>query len=381
MAFWNHFKKARIKMNILIVSLFPLERNTSVANSSISIINGLLELNHQVTIVMPNWPQNETECDLSRLCVIRVPGQPDQPYVSRSKLCGKLHSHFDLLDVTRGYMAHIDDVCVPDEYYDVVLSFSDSKTSHVFTSKLLPKKKIRYGRWIQHWGDPILGDITRNFWWPKWAIKLYESRLIRKADKAVYVTPFTHEMLLTAYPSLRDKLAFVPLPAEMLPIVNHPKSEILRISYLGDYNPAFRNLRPLYEACADMESVELKMAGHGPQYPKCTNVLQLPRVPQQQARQIEDESDVLVCICNKTGTQIPGKIMYKTSTDKHILVAVEKDRHDEMVAYLQSFDRFIICDNTEESIRDAIMKIKTQKVDYKTPERLLPVNVAREILK
>ena len=364
-------------MNILLVTLFSLERNTSVAISNINITKGLLALGHRVTWVMPNWAQCETEFDASQVRVIHVPGQDQPRQVDWFR--NKLRSHFGFLDFTRSYLLQVRNTHVPDEYYDLVISTSDPKTSHVFTKRLL--KHVRYGQWIQHWGDPIFGDITRNFWWPKWAIKAYERSLIKRADKAVYVTPFTHEMQQNAYPSLCDKLAFVPLPAEMLPIVDCPKSDKLRLSYLGDYNPTFRNLRPLYDACADMAGVELKMAGHGPQYPKCENVIQLPRIPQQQAKKIEDESDVLVCVCNKIGTQIPGKIMYKTSTDKHILVAVEKDRHDEMVAYLKSFDRFIICDNTSESIRDAIMKIKTQKVDYKTPERLLPINVAREILK
>ncbi len=57
-------------MNILVVSLYPLERNTSVANSSISIIKGLLALEHSVTMLMPVWHSNDTGCDLSQLRVI-----------------------------------------------------------------------------------------------------------------------------------------------------------------------------------------------------------------------------------------------------------------------------------------------------------------------
>ena len=105
-------------MNILVVSLYPLERNTSVANSSISIIKGLLALEHHVTVLMPVWHSNDTGCDLSQLRVIRIPGQPDQPYHAKSKWIGKLHSHLDVLDISRGYLKSIRDVVVPDEYFE-----------------------------------------------------------------------------------------------------------------------------------------------------------------------------------------------------------------------------------------------------------------------
>lgn len=368
-------------MNILIVSLYPLERNTSVANSSISLVKGLLALEHSVTVLMPSWSRNETGVDLSAMRVIRIPGNSDQPYNLKSKWIGKLHSHFDVLDTSRGYLKSVKDIDIPDEFFDVILSLSDPKASHLYTEKLIRLKKIRYGRWIQHWGDPITGDFTRHYWWPEWAIRLYERSIIRQADKAVFVTPFTYDMECREHPRLKSKISFAPLPAEMLPIVEISKSENLRLSYLGDYHPLIRNLRPLYDACANMTGISLIIAGHGPTYPRCNNVTILPRIPQQQAQQIENESDVIVCVCNITGTMIPGKITYKASTNKHILVALEDDNYEAMKAYLESYNRYILCRNTAESISDALNKLKTKKAAYSTPERLLPINIAREILK
>ena len=367
-------------MNILVVSLYPLERNTSVANSSISIIKGLLALEHHVTVLMPVWHSNDTGCDLSQLRVIRIPGQPDQPYHAKSKWIGKVHSHFDVLDISRGYLKSIRNVVVPDEYFDVVLSLADPKVSHIYTSELIRLKKIRYGRWIQHWGDPITGDFTRHYWWPEWVIRLYERSIIRKADKAVFVTPFTYEMECGEHPRLSKQIAFTPLPAEMRPIVECMGTDKLRLSYLGDYNPSIRNLKPLYDACANLDFVQLTIAGHGPTYPSTKNISILPRIPQQQTVQIENNSDVLVCICNITGTMIPGKATYKASTKKHILVAIEEENYEEMKAYFESYKRYVICRNTAESISEALMNLRTKKADYTTPEPLLPINVAKKIL-
>lgn len=363
-------------MNVLLVSLFALERNTSVTISNINITKGLLALGHKVTWVMPNWAQCETEFDASQVRIIRVPGQ-DQPRQA-GFLIDKLRSHFSFLDFTRSYLRQVRKVQIPDEYFDVVISTSDPKTSHVFTKRLL--KHVRYGKWIQHWGDPLLGDITRHFWWPEWFIKCYEWNMIRKADKIVYVTPFTYEAQCAAYPRLAHKLAFVPLPADMHQTKTVQEKGKLKVAYLGDYNTSFRNLRPLYDACASLDFVQLTVAGHGPKYPGTDRITILPRIPQDQALKIESEADVIFSAGNKIGTQIPGKIFYKTSSDKHILVAVEQERRDDMVRYLESFNRFVICDNTTESITEALLSLCNRSHSYTTPDRLLPANVAKEIL-
>ena len=362
-------------MNILLVTLFSLERNTSVAISNINITKGLLALGHKVTWVMPHWAQCETEFDFSQVRVIRIPGHDLSRNVGYIR--GKLRSHFDMLDFTRPYLHEWRKVQIPNEYFDVVISTSDPKTSHIFTGMFL--RKIKFGRWIQHWGDPMLGDITRNLWWPEWIVKFYEWNIIRKADKVIYVTPFTCEAQKKAYPKMEGKIHFIPLPADMYTTQTNQDADILKIAYLGDYNPTFRNLRPLYEACANLDFVRLTIAGHGPSYDNLSNVKILPRIPQDQALAIENDADVIFSACNMRGTQIPGKVFYKTSSDKHILIALE-DNKEQMREYFDSFDRFTVCNNTKESIIEALKKLRNKSHSYNTPERLLPENIAKQIL-
>lgn len=363
-------------MNILLVTLFSLERNTSVAISNISITRGLLQMGHKVTWVMPHWEQCETDFDFSQVRIIRIMGKDLSRNVGYVR--SKLRSHFDMLDCTRSYLREVKNVQIPNEYFDVVISLSDPKTSHVFTAKLL--HRVDYGRWIQHWGDPLLGDITRNFWWPKWWIKLYESSILRKADKVVYVTPFTCQTQQEEYPKLTKKITFVPLPADMYKTNTDNGVHFLRVAYLGDYNPVYRNLKPLYEACSCLHFVQLTIAGYGPKYLEKPNISIFSRIPQKNALDVENNADVIFCVCNMRGTQIPGKVFYKTSSDKHILVAVDGEFKDEMIKYFESFKRFVICDNTTESIIAALSSLRRRAHDYQTPERLLPINVAKEIL-
>jgi hypothetical protein len=137
----------------------------------------------------------------------------------------------------------------------------------------------------------------------------------------------------------------------------------------------------LYEACANLDFVQLTIAGHGPNYPSMKNISILSRIPQQQAAQIENNSDVLVCICNITGTMIPGKATYKASTNKHILVAIEDYNYEATRMYFEKYNRYIICRNTIESITEALLKIREMgQNDYTTPTQLLPINIAKEIL-
>lgn len=363
-------------MNILLVTLYSLERNTSVAISNIAITKGLLALGHRITWVMPHWTKCETVFDESQVRIVRIPGHDQKR--DAGFLWNRIRSHFGMLDFTRSYLRQVKHTQVPNEFFDVVISTSDPKTSHVYTSSLL--SHVKYGRWIQHWGDPLLGDITRNFWWPRWFIKFYEWNILRRADKIVYVTPFTCNAQRTEYPKISDKITFIPLPADMFFTKTASQAGILRIAYLGDYNPTFRDLQPLYDACSSLDDVFLTIAGHGPKYPSLSNITVLPRIPQDKALEIENEADVIFCVCNKLGTQIPGKIMYKSSSDKHILIALEKDLHDEMYQYFSSFNRFYICDNTAESIIDALQSLQGQSHGYVTPERLLPLAIAKEII-
>ena len=98
---------------------------------------------------------------------------------------------------------------------------------------------------------------------------------------------------------------------------------------------------------------------------------------------IEEELDVHVCLLNRNGFQIPGKIFYHTDTDQFILIVLDGLFAAEIKAYLERFDRFIFCENNEESIRSAIRKIcKEQvRVDLSKVKNLSPVRISNEIIR
>ena len=386
-------------MNILFVTLFALETNTSVTKSNYGIIKGLIELGHSVTLLMPEIDKRlsyyDDSIDFSGITIERIKNENmGQQIASHSaqatgisekliSFARTVYGKCRIFDRTKALIAEAKKFKGFDKYYDVVISTSDPKTSHLFVKELI-KCGLKYGKWIQHWGDPLAGDISKNNIYPNFYIEKIERKIISKADKVVYVSPFTLEAQAKRYVAEKSKLAFVPLPCDECESVDFKcdSSEQLNIVYLGDYSSHIRDINPLYTACSKMDGVNLTIAGNSdimlnPQ----NNIRVFPRIPQAEAKKLENQADVIVSIGNLSGNQIPGKLYYSASGGKHIIVAIDGDNKVEMKKYLESFNRFICCENTVGSLTESLTKLKkTSHIQYETPQRLLPLNVAKEIL-
>lgn len=380
-------------MKVLFVTLFPLENNTSVTISNYGLLRGLQLLGHDITLLMPYASDDDTmqiPYDVSGMRIVRVAGIPfnqlrqaPKKQTIWFKIKRKWHKWFDFLDFTAPYLQSDTPVSLLDEHFDLIISTSDPKTTHVFVKKLI-NKGLSYGRWIQHWGDPMYGDITRSNAYPSWIVKLYERRIIKWADKVVYVSPFTADMLKQAHPKYTDKIHFVPLPCEEVeqtPL--QEKTDTLKLVYLGDYSPSIRNILPLYDAVKELEGVQLTIAGISSlKLDNTDHITVLPRISQTQCRQLEAEADVSITVCNLRGTQIPGKVYYAAATQKHMLVILDGDKKDLLKEYVESFGRYMVCENTIESIQMALHKLQENKntTKYTVPEIFLPKNNVEAIL-
>lgn len=381
-------------MKVLFVTLFPLEDNTSVTISNYGLLMGLRELGHEVTILMPHYTSDDSracEYDLSDFTIERIPGlsfaecRQVKPLTILNRIRRKWHKEFDFLDFTAQMLNAVKDVPVEGRYYDLILSTSDPKTSHVFVKKMIDSG-LKYGRWIQHWGDPMNGDITRRSCYPDKFVQWYERRIIKYADKVIYVSPFTAETQCDAYPNMEDKIDFIPLPCivgDSKPISKgHHKGKKLRLAYMGDYSSSIRNIIPLYEACKQMKDVELIIAGISDlQLQSTDNITIFPRIPHSQAQVVEAQSDVSVSVCNLRGTQIPGKLYYSAAMQKHLLVLVDGDNPKAIRDYLLHFNRYTLADNKLDSIKSALNTLKSKPCDYVCPDELQPINVVKKILK
>lgn len=386
-------------MKVLFVTLCAIETNTSVTRSNIGLLVGLKDLDCDVTIIMPEIDSNlsyyDESFDLSAYKVIRIPtgggigskaAGINQSNSSFKKgilnILRKVYKRVSVFDRTKEFLGKAKELAVNNEYYDIVLSTSDPKTSHLFVRELI-ENGLQYGKWIQHWGDPLSGDISSSLIYPQSYIRKKEKRIIERADKIVYVSPFTAEMQKKAYCDLAEKIGFVPLACDDKEQDSIPEdSNTYEAVYLGDYSSQVRNIMPLYNAFKSVPDIHLTIAGGTDLELKSTeNVTVLPRVSYEKVKELESKASIIISVGNLHGTQIPGKLYYSAASQKNILVTLEKDSFSEMYDYLSSYKRFDICENTTEDIIQKLREIYERPVrTFIVPERLIPKNVIRAIL-
>ena len=246
-----------------------------------------------------------------------------------------------------------------DREFDCVLSLSTPVTSHLLAHELIKQGRIRAKSWIQIWEDPWYSDAY-GFNGNK---KVYreEKRLLSFAQRICYVSPLTLENPKKLFGESADKMFWQPLPAyyepDSAPAV---KADPLLFGYFGAYYPTFRDLKPFYQATAAV-GTEVNICGDPSSLLAPTDRIHIhPRLPLAELKPFEDQTGVLVFLCNRAGGQIPGKIYQYSATDKTILFILDGTEEEKRTLreYFEPFNRYVFCENTVEDITRAINSIK-----------------------
>lgn len=337
-------------MRILYITLDPISSSSSASERNRNIINGFLELGHHVDLITIS-EFNEKKCEKLRTYTLGK----SYTYNSNAKtsklknIIKKIYYKFFILDNTRLITYKNIDFDFMDKY-EFIISSSDPKTSHIFARKLINYYKITYSKWYQYWGDPLANDISNKTIYPRIILKILEKRIFSKSDSIFYVSPFTFENQKKLF-SNEKRFRFLPIPFSEKPVETKNKGESLNFGYFGSYYSNIRDITPLYEAFKEFNKFQLIIAGNSDlalsQY---NNISILPNQKLEQLRELESNTNVYICILNKRGTQIPGKIYHYAGTNVPILVLVAGDKKNEIVKYLEKFNRFIICENSKEEI-------------------------------
>ena len=247
--------------------------------------------------------------------------------------------------------------------YDVIVSCSDPKSSHLLAHEVI-KKGIKYDKFIEFWGDPLLLDISRKFYVPRLWVKHTEKKLLGRADLIYYVSPFTMEAQKALFVDYAEKMRCL-VPAYQNVRIATPVREIKKIGYFGDYFSSIRNILPLYNA---VRKTKYKLAIYGAsdvELQEVDNITVHGRIPREEMIRIEDDTDLLVCLCNNSGTQIPGKIYQYAATNKPILLI--KDGDVDLELFFGQYNRFVFAENNEESIINALSEIDERDLSNLSP--------------
>ncbi|MCM3633969.1 hypothetical protein [Paenibacillus camelliae] len=384
-------------MRILFVVSRPLEINTSASIRNRATIEGLLEQGHIVELLTTEPDTRHSNHDVSlanknlKTTYLKLNGIQNVARIGRKygflkpvkKIVYTLLSKFEIYDNLKNIVNHVDKIKIDEKAYDLIISSSDPKSSHLFVKKLRERKQIDEIPWIQIWGDPFLSDIARSSKVLNSKIKSEEYKLIEHSTKVVYVSPLTLLEQKKTYPEFSNKMVYVPIPyfeRIMYPKISLEKKS-LKFLYCGDYSTKIRNIIPLYEAIKGTEhklvicgNSDLKIEGN-------ENIEVHPRVSYEKVKQFEKECDVLVHLSNISGTQIPGKIYHYSGTNKPILFLLDGEK-ELLKDTFEKYKRYIFSDNNKESIIDTIQLIN--KDVYKDYNHIVSEfnaeNVAKQII-
>ena len=407
-------------MDILYISGTCLTRNTSANMSHNAFVQGLLENNCNVDIIMaddswgehdellPIWEGAEyytfpsvSVSDRIRRKMKGIEGShPAEVKEEHSSNAGysfsaKCRSLIRSFGKKAFYFFFKPDPIYPLEkewlknarhfqskkHYDLVISNSSPAASHKLASELINQKHINCKRWIQIWEDPWYHDLYGGH---SSDIEREEHLLLSEASEIVYVSPLTLMYQKKFFPDCSPKMTCIPLPALRLEQDGIPDyTESYSFGYFGDYYSKTRNILPFYEAVRESGYQCYIYGDSDLMLDKGDHIDVSGRVTLDNLQTVQNKTTALVHICNLRGGQIPGKIYHYSVTDKPILFILDgtEEEQKELVRFFGTRNRYYFCHNTVEEIRITIEKMASERKRFFAVNEFLPKQVVEKLLK
>jgi len=276
--------------------------------------------------------------------------------------------------------------------YRCVLSFVPPPMSGLFAHDLVSMNHLHHIPLIQFWTDPLsLGRCNDINEIPIWRCfhKMLEHRILSYADRAVYCFPLLCEMEQRLHPEFAQKMTWSDVSYVEHPFDNgKPHNQQITIGLFGAYQRRVRNIEPLLTSLRSFPKVKFIIRGDSDveinpsDYP---NLDILPgRLPSAEVEQLETQCDILLSLGGLAGVTHPaGKTFYYVNYDKPIVYIGDGVHRDYFAEYLNGFEgRFIICNNTVESIVEGINNAIAilPHFSLRIPARLEPKAIVRRLL-
>lgn len=333
-------------MNILYVSSFVYRKNSSAAIRNNKLVEGLIELGHSVDVFTIDPGEEWTDKDLwDNHEKIGVSVKIFDVYSkNRNDKIGKKNRIKKILpkaiySIIKNLIAFPDadknwlkkDLYVQNEY-DLIISSSDTKTSHFVASEILKQSKLK-SKWVQVWGDPWETDVNLDLISKK-IVGFFERKILRQADKVFYVSELTAREYVSIYPDFGDKIRYVGRSYYKKLIVDFDtlNEKEISIFYPGSLN-ANRDIVDFCESIkeynrTDNRIIKLNICGHQSddvikRYAKYDFVFFMGVKTIDEVYENFNNSHFLLFIDNGVAsTQIPGKLFDYYGTNLPILALI-----------------------------------------------------------
>lgn len=388
------FIMKKIKKNILIVTLSPIRGLNSSMMRSLALTKGLQEIGCSIDFITIPHSKTHTISDgydfFDKINIMETDANVKYDNIVSQEKKGaltkliigclrRLYHKFHIFNYTYDIAKDIDISIVQKKEYDLVISVSDPKTSHIAAWNLI-SQNLKYKKWIQYWGDPMTIDITSKSIYPKFLIKMIEKKLFRNSDLIVYASPITKKNQKKMFKIFANKMTFIPTPYIEPKYYPETNNAVYTIGYFGAYNKNVRDIMPLYQSCRELrEQVKLDIIGDSDI--ELSNTKNINIISRRDISRYEKNTDLLVCMLNKKGTQIPGKVFHYAATNKPILLLIDGEYGEEIGQYFKQFSRFIICKNEVNDIKETLYSMLSDRQRYYPCEEFNAANVAKELIK
>lgn len=374
-------------MNILVISGYSPDFNSSANLSHNAFIEGFIKLGYEVDILCHNFmdensegvpkfknvytydgislyeklaPQRTTDSSTS---ASSAQDNKTTPRVSiKQRILGKakkaVRSMYGVYNPsivwyyrTKKFRANTK--------YDYVVSMGYPHVSHKVAAYLIKHKKVIATKWIQLWEDPWYYSLELRGKNQK--VKRAEYKLLDAGQEIVYVSPITLKNQQRIFERDKDKMRWCALAAYyQSETIDYSNVNVNQYGYFGDYLPYIRDLEPFYKV-AVKKNLSVDICGSPSDlFPSKNNVKIYPRLPLGELEEHEDKANIVICLFNLGGGQIPGKIYQLAATNKTVLAILDGPEDEQKIIrdYFEKYNRFVFCQNNEQSISEAIDRIE-----------------------
>ena len=175
-------------MKVLFVSSSPLEYSASSNMRNIALLKGFIENGYEIYTLTPE-PQKESLLYDKTICNINIKKKYFIPLgtihsaltMKKNKKAKikediyKFVKKFKIYDF-RSSLAK-KEVQI-EEQFDLMISSSDPKSSHLIAKNLKRRNPNIAKKWIQYWGDPFADDINNKNFIPDLMVQNEEKKII-----------------------------------------------------------------------------------------------------------------------------------------------------------------------------------------------------------
>ena len=267
---------------------------------------------------------------------------------------------------------------------ELIISHAPCVESIYFGNAL--KKHFKDVPFFEFWSDPltISGITPYDLSLKRYPIKLLEYYYLKLCDRIIYGTKTLMDIQGLVFPRFYKKMSYVDLGY----LLDEDCSEEdffydnKKVLYAGNFFKEYRNIIPAVNAMGSLDKYSLDIYGNG-DVPESygSNVSFRGRVAPDQLEKIKKRYGIQLCIMNYNCFQIPGKVFYEINSDSKIIIILDGAYSEKIKEYLDTYKRFVFCNNNQDDIRKALIHSESFVFDKKRIESLYsPKKIGNDLL-